>query len=135
MTTQNSQHILVAEDDSMSRMLLEHQLKGLDGNYKLVLTESGDHALREIEKIGLENICVLILDGNMPPGHDGPGLAEYVRTCESSLGIEPTPIIIQSADHTTYRRHQAPLNLRVFDKLQIKDDIMPYLRGILNPQY
>lgn len=83
-------HILVADDDKHTRMLLRAVLEG--ENYTVSTAENGEQALELLDR---EHIDLVILD-IMMPGMDGYEFTRLVRQTDSTL-----PILMVTAKHLT----------------------------------
>ena len=83
--------ILIAEDDRVSRFLLEKKLKSL--NYEIVVVEDGGHALSTLR--GINPPSLAILDWMMP-GMDGVDVTRAIRN-EASSATTPPYIILLTA--------------------------------------
>ncbi len=81
-------HILVADDDKHTRMLLRAVLEG--ENYTVSTAENGEQALELLDR---EHIDLVILD-IMMPGMDGYEFTRLVRQTDSTL-----PILMVTAKH------------------------------------
>ncbi len=81
-------HILVADDDKHTRMLLRAVLEG--ENYTVSTAENGEQALELLDR---EHIDLVILD-IMMPGMDGYEFTRLVRLTDSTL-----PILMVTAKH------------------------------------
>ena len=81
-------HILVADDDKHTRMLLRAVLEG--ENYTVSTAENGEQALELLDR---EHIDLVVLDVMMP-GMDGYEFTRIVRQTDSTL-----PILMVTAKH------------------------------------
>mgnify|MGYP004478500907 FL=1 len=81
-------HILVADDDKHTRMLLRAVLEG--ENYTVSTAENGEQALELLDR---EHIDLVVLD-IMMPGMDGYEFTRLVRQTDSTL-----PILMVTAKH------------------------------------
>lgn len=81
-------HILVADDDKHTRMLMRAVLEG--ENYTVSTAENGEQALELLDR---EHIDLVILD-IMMPGMDGYEFTRLVRQTDSTL-----PILMVTAKH------------------------------------
>lgn len=70
--------ILIAEDEPISRILLQNSL--LDWGYEVVVARDGQEALTILEKDDRPNLAVLDW---MMPGADGPDICRWLRSRES----------------------------------------------------
>ncbi|SNT43929.1 response regulator receiver modulated diguanylate cyclase [Granulicella rosea] len=74
--------ILVADDDRISRMLMERMLQ--QSGYEVVTAEDGLQAAAELEKPGGPRLALLDW---MMPGLDGPGLCRAIRSKQDDAYI------------------------------------------------
>ena len=81
-------HILVADDDKHTRMLLRAVLES--ENYTVSIAENGEQALELLDR---EHIDLVVLDVMMP-GMDGYEFTRIVRQTDSTL-----PILMVTAKH------------------------------------
>lgn len=92
--------MLVVEDNSFNRVLLEKTLSNLGHSVTATAT-----ALEALNAMKSQRYDCILLDVWMPD-RDGIELAKHIRAMESSSRIAPTPIIAYSADADVQTREQ-----------------------------
>ncbi|WP_181902723.1 ATP-binding protein [Lysobacter soli] len=90
-TSAHAGHVLVAEDHSTNRLLVQRQLGEL--GFRCRVVSSGEQALAAL---ATEHFDLLITDLQMP-GMDGFALARAIRTAEAAEGRARLPIVALSA--------------------------------------
>jgi CheY-like chemotaxis protein len=108
--------ILIVDDDESLRRLMELVFQEMLGDeYKILLAEDGEEAIRIV--INEENIKLVVTDFNMPK-KNGIELAEFIRQCCNKIKI-----IIISNESSLYIQNEAR---KVSNKFLFKTEFLNY---------
>lgn len=117
--------ILVVDDDKTTRKLLGLYLKAK--GYEIVSAENGLDAL---EKLGIENINLVVSDMNMPY-MDGIELTKNIRADENLRGIPIIMVTTEADEEEKKKAHEAGVDdylVKPANAEQISDSVKKILK-------
>jgi CheY-like chemotaxis protein len=117
--------ILVVDDDKTTRKLLSLYLKAK--GYEIVTAENGLDAL---EKLGVENINLIVSDMNMPY-MDGIELTKNIRADENLKGLPVIMVTTEADDEEKKKAHEAGVDdylVKPANAEQISDSVKKILK-------
>jgi DNA-binding response OmpR family regulator len=117
--------ILVVDDDKTTRKLLGLYLKAK--GYEIVTAENGLDAL---EKLGVENINLVVSDMNMPY-MDGIELTKNIRADDNLKGIPIIMVTTEADEEEKKKAHEAGVDdylVKPANAEQISDSVKKILK-------
>lgn len=117
--------ILVVDDDKTTRKLLSLYLKAK--GYEIVTAENGLDAL---EKLGVENINLVVSDMNMPY-MDGIELTKNIRADDNLKGLPVIMVTTEADDEEKKKAHEAGVDdylVKPANAEQISDSVKKILK-------
>jgi CheY-like chemotaxis protein len=117
--------ILVVDDDKTTRKLLSLYLKAK--GYDIVTAENGLDAL---EKLGVENINLVVSDMNMPY-MDGIELTRNIRADENLKGLPIIMVTTEADEEEKKKAHEAGVDdylVKPANAEQISDSVKKILK-------
>jgi DNA-binding response OmpR family regulator len=117
--------ILVVDDDKTTRKLLGLYLKAK--GYEIVTAENGLDAL---EKLGVENINLVVSDMNMPY-MDGIELTKNIRADENLKGLPVIMVTTEADEEEKKKAHEAGVDdylVKPANAEQISDSVKKILK-------
>jgi CheY-like chemotaxis protein len=117
--------ILVVDDDKTTRKLLSLYLKAK--GYEIVTAENGLDAL---EKLGVENINLVVSDMNMPY-MDGIELTKNIRADENLKNLPVIMVTTEADDEEKKKAHDAGVDdylVKPANAEQISDSVKKILK-------
>jgi CheY-like chemotaxis protein len=93
---QNSQPILLVDDDSVEFMTAERVFKDLKVTNQLVRAGNGAEALQYLKTDGNEKPCMILLDLNMPKMNG----IEFLKIAKADEALRDIPVVMLTTSKT-----------------------------------